>query len=325
MTPFAPRSILAATDLTEASDEVLRAAGALARRTGAALHVIHSFDFPPSPYWDDTSNLTTFQARVDRAERALEAQVKRVLPDTPLASLRVEIYTAHRAIVEYAGAVDAGVIVMGPHARRQVELPFLGTTADRVLRTSPVPVMIVRAPIRLPLRRVVVPLDLSEPARGALDLALAWSRALGTVDPETPVPDTEMHILHVIPKVLAPVEMPFDRAQVAPGINREVRDALARSGGAADVDVREEVRWADGVAEEIVRFAGERRADLVVLATHGHGALTRALVGGTASGVAREAPCPVLLVPPRIWRGRDSGGNLLSENEVIEQLPALAG
>jgi Universal stress protein family len=52
-----------------------------------------------------------------------------------------------------------------------------------------------------------------------------------------------------------------------------------------------------------VRYAAEGRADLVILATHGHGALKRALVGATAGTVVRNAPCPVLLVPPKLWRG----------------------
>ncbi|HEU0078622.1 MAG TPA: universal stress protein [Longimicrobiaceae bacterium] len=41
----------------------------------------------------------------------------------------------------------------------------------------------------------------------------------------------------------------------------------------------------------------------LVLDTHGHGALRRALVGSIASAVARGAGCPVLLVPPALWSG----------------------
>lgn len=48
-----------------------------------------------------------------------------------------------------------------------------------------------------------------------------------------------------------------------------------------------------------IRKAAERMdADLIVLGTHGHGALGRALVGSVASGVARTLPFSVLLVPP---------------------------
>lgn len=297
------RPILAATDLTEASDAVLRAAAALAGRTGAPLHVLHAFDFPPSPYLEQYPGFLTFQERIDDAETALAAQLARCVPEgVTVAGHRVDIYAAHRAIADYAKAIDAELVVIGPHARRAMELGFLGTTADRVIRTVDAPVLVVRGALRLPLRRVLVPLDLSEPARGGLEVALRWAAGLGHDDPDTPVPDTSVDIVHVIPRVFALPDQPFDRATVVPGMNREVEAAVAAVPGAGALEVREELLWGERPPEEIVHYAGEIGADLVVLATHGYGALRRALIGGTASGVARTAPCPVLLVPPRLWK-----------------------
>lgn len=295
-------AIVAATDLTEGSDDVLRAAAALARRTGAPLHVVHALEFPPAPYVGAPGELAGFAGRIEGAEAALDAQAARAVPaDVPVAARRVEIYAAHRAISEYAEAVGAGLVVLGPHARRPVELGFLGTTADRVIRTASAPVLVVRGPLRLPLRRVVAPVDLSEPARGALDTAIAWTRGFGASDAETGMPGAELDILHVIPRAYDLPELPFSHATVLPGVNREVEAALARAGGAGSVDVAEEVRWGETPHDEIVRYAQARGADLVILATHGHGPLKRALIGATASVVVRHAPCPVLLVPPRIW------------------------
>ncbi|HWK90556.1 MAG TPA: universal stress protein [Longimicrobium sp.] len=54
--------------------------------------------------------------------------------------------------------------------------------------------------------------------------------------------------------------------------------------------------------------SGESHADLLVMATHGYGAVRRALLGGTAQAVARRAPCPVLLVPPRLWKDAPERG-----------------
>jgi nucleotide-binding universal stress UspA family protein len=58
------------------------------------------------------------------------------------------------------------------------------------------------------------------------------------------------------------------------------------------------VRSAAALAKAIIARARTVQADLVVLATRGQGALERALLGSVASGVARRARCPVLLVPP---------------------------
>jgi nucleotide-binding universal stress UspA family protein len=49
--------------------------------------------------------------------------------------------------------------------------------------------------------------------------------------------------------------------------------------------------------EQIVDAATETRADLIVLGTHGHGGLKRAVLGSVADRVIRLGPCPVMSVP----------------------------
>ena len=53
---------------------------------------------------------------------------------------------------------------------------------------------------------------------------------------------------------------------------------------------------------EIVRFAQERGADLIVMGTHGYGGVKRLLLGSVADHVVRQATCPVLVVPTRVSR-----------------------
>lgn len=298
------RSILAATDLSEASDAVLRAAGRLAAASGATLHVVHAFDLPATPYADATGLGTTmalesFPERVRDARVALQAQCIRALPDgVEPATREVVIYVAHRAIAERALAVDADLVVLGPHRRRGFGDALLGTTADLVIRTSPVPCLVARGELKLPLRRVVAPVDLSEPARNALDQAVAWSAALGAGSADALRPATELRVVHVVPRFLVAPDLPFDRALVGPELHGDVQGALDRAGGAAGVDVSEELLFGDSLAETITGFAEREAAGLVVMGTHGYGAIRRALIGSVASGVARSAPCPVLLVPP---------------------------
>jgi len=51
-------------------------------------------------------------------------------------------------------------------------------------------------------------------------------------------------------------------------------------------------------AAEIVRVAGERAADLIVISSHGRTGLGRMIFGSTAEAVVRHASCPVLVVKP---------------------------
>jgi nucleotide-binding universal stress UspA family protein len=296
-------AVLAATDLTEGSDEVLRAAAALADAAGASLHVVHAFDLDLTAY-PELDGTPTFQGRIARAEEALAAQLARTVPDgAGAASRQVVVYVAHRAILDRAAEVRADVIVLGPHRGRAHADRLLGTTADRVIRSAACPCLVVRGPLALPLRRVVVPLDLSDPARGALATAAGWVEAFGAGDPDLALPDVELDVVHVVPRLFAAGGLPVNRATIGPRLHRDVEEVLAEH--AFGVTVREELVWGDGPADEIARYARERQAQLVVLATHGHGALKRALIGSAASAVARSAPCPVLLVPPSRWSGEE--------------------
>lgn len=47
---------------------------------------------------------------------------------------------------------------------------------------------------------------------------------------------------------------------------------------------------------EIIKYAKEHNIDLIVMATHGRGAMAHILMGSTAEKVVRKAPCPVLTV-----------------------------
>jgi nucleotide-binding universal stress UspA family protein len=298
---IAIRSILVATDLTEGSDEVVRAGAAMAALTGGKLHVLHSFDLELSPYNPLAPELPNFENRIAAAEAELDRQIHRAVPaSVEVASRAVVIYAAHRTILECARGHAADLIVLGAHRRRALVGDFLGTTADRVVRTAEVPCLIVRGPLSLPLRRVLVPFDLSDPARGALDVALSWAAAFRPGGGESPA-HPELVLLHVAPRTFDVEDFPFDLEVIMPEMRREALAATLRVGDES-VRIREVVRWGEFPADEILTVAEDESADLVVMATHGRGAVSRALIGSVASGVARRASCPVLLVPPAIWK-----------------------
>lgn len=298
------RSILAATDLTVASDEVLRAAGALALATGAALHVVHAFDLELSPYPGMDVGPATFPGRIAEAGSRLALQLSRTLPAGLAEGTReVVIYVAHRAILDRAEDVGADLVVIGPHRGGPGSGRLLGTTADRVIRAARCPCLVVRGRLSLPLRRVLVPLDLSEPARGALETAFGWIDELGTRGADLDLAAAELDVVHVVPSLFASGDLPVHRATIGPRLHAELERSIPDHSPA--ISVREELLWGDGPAEEVLRYAERERCDLVVMATHGHGAIKRALIGSVASGVARAAPCPVLLVPPPLWADED--------------------
>jgi nucleotide-binding universal stress UspA family protein len=292
------RSILVGTDLSDASDMVVRSAGEIGLATGAAVHALHAFDLPSGTgVRTSDSPAATFPRRIEAAERALDDQLERALPSgVQVGSRRVEIYVAHKAILDGARAVDADLVVVGAHGRRRFGDEWLGSTADRVIRSAEMPCLIARAPLSLPLRRIVAPVDRSPAALAALEVAIHWGLALGERGGAT-----EVHVAHVLPEALNVPDFGLEPEKIARELREEVQEARSRVAGAEELSVREEVRWADTAVDEIVRLLGNPPADLVVVGTHGRGPVKRFLVGSVASGVSRRSPCPVLLVPPAMW------------------------
>lgn len=285
--PFRIDSIVAASDLSPSSNEVIRSAAALAALTGAALHVVHAEDAGGG------AGVSLRSRPSPEVVDALRRQVaESVPPSATVTSEHVAVGPAPTAILMRAAEVEAELIVVGAHRERPGGDGALGTTADQVVRASPRPCLVVRGPVSLPLRQILVPTDLSRAAEIALDVALTWGIALRM--PRTSGRTTGMDVLHVA----------ADEPREAP-VEEQVATALRHAGTSTGLDVRARAVRADDPVQAILHFADETGADLIVMATHGkHG--EQAAPGSVSSAVTRRSPAPVLLVPPVVWRTRQA-------------------
>ena len=131
--------------------------------------------------------------------------------------------------------------------------------------------------------RILVPVDGSPAARGALDYAMQ-------------LPASQVTLLHVTPDDLMLMPGIYPAAEVIsePEVTGEL-EALASSlrtnGRAIAVDVR-----VGDPAEAIIAAGTEH--DLVVMGTHGRGAASRLLFGSVADRVSRHASTPTLMIRP---------------------------
>lgn len=297
------RSIVAATDLGEGSDAIVHSAGILARRTGAELHLLHSLEFPWVPP-DEMTRGTGFFGQIEAAEERLRDQVERALPrGVRPASQKVIIYIAHKAILDRAEEVSADLIMVGPHRGGAVGAHFLGTTADRLIRTADVPCLVVKEPFTERIESIGVPVDFSDPSQGTLEIALAWSLQLAGPAAQESVGTPEVRVMYVGWTVEKHDNPDLEDGTIRPELERLVERAVSRVEGAESLDVRIEVLWANDLAEATVQWAQSSGIDLLAMGTHGRSGLKRALIGSVASSVARQTPRPVLLVPPSLWAG----------------------
>ena len=214
------------------------------------------------------------------------------------------------------------LVVMGTHARPWHQRLLLGSTAEAVLRTSTVPastvpVLIVRntAPVQSPpqLTQLLFPTDFSAASAAGEE----WTWTLASHDVK------EIVLVHVIENPLLEVYEP-DKAEFdLQRLMEESRQHPPRSAkpywdhayrvaqdklnhlrqqllSAPAHGSQVEIQVSEGpAAESILKLAGEKAPDMLVMATHGRTGVRRLMLGSVTEKILRTAVWPLLTVPSR--------------------------
>jgi nucleotide-binding universal stress UspA family protein len=147
------KNILVATDFSEASTTAQIYGRELARRFHATLHVLHVVEDVAGRFVSASGlpyDLSTLQAEL---EATAQNRLRETLPDddpteVPTQRAQMTAGSPSRAIVEYAADHAIDLIVVGTHGRGAVAHFFLGSVAERVVRTASCPVLTVHHPQR---------------------------------------------------------------------------------------------------------------------------------------------------------------------------------
>lgn len=139
------------------------------------------------------------------------------------------------------------------------------------------------------LRSILVPTDFSEPAHRAVDYAKAIAESFHAT----------LHLLHVA------ADITFDDPMLTASSLAEIQDtaesALARIDERITADERAKLNVQTAVVQgsphdAILTYAKEHAIELIVLGTHGRGAVEQLILGSVAERIVRHATCPVLTV-----------------------------
>ncbi len=141
--------ILCPVDFSEVSNGALRLAASLAQACGANLTLVHVVEPIVAPADFTFGPLTTGEVEDKLVERSLNAARDLAATlDLPKERLtcRVERGRASGEILRVAHELHADVIVMGTHGYTGMAHVLLGSTAERVIRKAPCPVLTIRPP-----------------------------------------------------------------------------------------------------------------------------------------------------------------------------------
>lgn len=303
MYPF--RNILLPTDFTPHARAALKYAAAFAR-SGRGRVVLFSVQSASVP-----ANLLTLPEHVfveqeNRWLLQLRGEVKELLADPLFDGLEVEpVIVEGEPAAQIAQAVrdyEIDLVTVVTHGRKGLTRALWGSTAEEIIAEAPCPVLTIRPPQRdfvehrgsrseIRLNRVLLATNFRPSSAAATQVARQLAKQTGA----------ELHVLYVIGDYIEQISVMFPEGGLT-ALSRlrsyvqERMGQLTRDDGA-----RATPHIAEGRPyEEIVRLAAEHDADLIVIGTSVHASLFGGtpVLGPEIERVVRNAPCPVLCVPP---------------------------
>ncbi len=300
--PF--KSVLCAVDFSAQSEVVLRYAAAVAARAEGRLSVLYVND--PTLVAAAAIELGD-RGLAAASKRELQQLVERTLGARAIAGITVrylsETGAPARTIADVATRLSCDLLVTGTHGLSGIDKVLLGSTTERLLRLTPVPMLVVppylseavagSAPGKgWPGPTIMVPVDLVRESAADLKAAGAVARAW----------HTDLLAVHVVPQRTVPAWYRTDltaHARLDMEKARQQLDALA-----AGIDgVKLEVRvLAGSPADELAAVAAEERVSLVMMHLRKGPGLFGARAGTLTYHVLRQTTTPVLAVPERASR-----------------------
>lgn len=239
-------------------------------------------------------------ARIRAQEYMAELQKRMILSgcDVPISS-HVEEGSVVEGLDSHAREAGADLLVMTTHGWGPLRRAWLGSVADGLLRRTPCPILAIRPgegeELKLEETRfqhLLVTLDGSPESREIFPYAQALAQVSGC----------SVTLLRVIPPHF-PLSSPFTShtSHQFQGLEREelvARDFLEEEaaplrdeGISVEVATRSDIHPAEGILE----FAEENQVDVIAMATHGRGGVSRLILGSVADKIIRGGNIPVLL------------------------------
>src|SRR3954468_2328659 len=292
------RNILVPIDFSERSFEALSYAQGIAKSFGADLHLAHVYepDFP----------LTTVMAMplalppvhvAEGVRRHLKDVAKKFGIDLKPANIHAFEGRPFAEICRMARQEGIDLIVLATRGNSGLKHLLLGSTAERVVRYSPCPVLVVHPRVKneerhVRFERILVPIDFSECSLKGLDYARGLARHSGA---KLVLLNSVAFQYYITSDEYARYHLPLLMQHAEKASRRQMRE-LIQDTDWKGIEVKASLQIGHAGQQICVR-AAENDADLIVTSTHGTTGFKHILVGSTAEYVVHHATCPVLVVP----------------------------
>lgn len=299
--------VLVPIDFSKRSLEAIEFVLPLLKQLDADLHLVHVFE-PDYPL----SSMTALPLVVPELEvgRRVRRHLKDVANKYSVQLRRENIHAvkgrAFEEICRLARERGIDLIVTSTQGNTGLKHLLLGSTAERVVRYSPCPVLVVRpldlkkkaggngkmARRELRFGKILVPIDFSDCSMKGLEYAKALARQFGS---KLVLLNSVALQYFITSDEYARYDLPLLMQQAEKASRNQMRNLIAKTDW--DGIAVESSLQIGHAGQQICARAIEHRADVIVTSTHGTTGFKHILVGSTAEYVVRHAACPVLVVP----------------------------
>ena len=279
---YGNRHLLVATDLTDRSQRAFERAIQLKSELGAAVTLLHALEPGLFP--------AIGEERYADAEGLLRNLITE-LPEDKRAGVTSEIRVGEpfSSIIDEADKHDAELIIVGQPAKGGLKEFFIGTTTERVVLHSDLPVLVVNEPVRGAYSHVMVAMDLSEGAIRALETAYRIA------------PDAEFLIVHAwhVPSITFDANDAAERVAVRK--SKRVRERVDRRFKEFLSDLAPHARtprfeFLEGSPHVAIRSQmAVFNPDLLAMGTHARSAMKSAMIGSLSREFLAEGRCDMLV------------------------------
>ena len=287
------QSILAATDFSVDAQYAAERAAIIAAAhevsQGVILHVLESS-------WLDTlKHFVNLPVEAERslvidASRSLDQLIAKIQQQTGFAfESRVCVGNVLDLILQVAEDFD--LLALGARGENPLRDVTIGTTAERLIRQSRKPILVVRNEAKTTYQRVLVAVDFSPNSL----TAFAYSNVIA--------PHSEIYLIHIF-------EALFEGKMLYAGVRDEIiqeyrinarREAEAEmrrfieASGVERGNIYRFIEHGHHVPSKLLDKAREISADLVIVGKHGKSLVEQLLLGSVTLHLLRECPCDVLV------------------------------
>jgi len=291
-------TIFCATDFSKLAEEVVAYGITLAQEFNAKLLVCHVVDFPTvSMYGEAVSGPIEHQNRfMDYAK----SEISRLIGDAPIdAQALVTLGNTTEEISRLVTEFHADLVITATHGRSGLKRFFLGSVTERLMRTLPCPLLVLRGseeglgatPQKFPFKRILIGCDFSSDSDLAFNNSLSMAQEF----------QSELHMVHVV-EPTGYKDLFKMSAETGEKFKQDLYDMIKER--LKTMVPEEALNWltlhthllVGKPYAEIIRYAEINDIDLIALGIRGHGMVEDLLVGSTTDRVIRRAPCPVLSI-----------------------------